>query len=437
VQFVRADGTFVTIELFTAKELDFDGMTSCVLVSHDVTEKRELQTKAQLADRMASIGTIAAGVAHEINNPLTYVVGNVRAIHEALSRTDAQTSREELAQLAAEAISGTERVEVIVRDLKTFSRAQTEAVGPLDVCAILESAARMAVSEIRLRARFVQDFEDVPLAVGNAQRLGQVFLNLLINAAQAIPTGHVEENEIRVVARGVGDRVSIEVRDTGSGIAPEHLSRIFEPFFTTKPVGVGTGLGLAICHNIVSSMGGTITVESALGKGTTMRVVLPAASAVAPRARSMHPSASPKRGPKRILVVDDEPLVAKALSRTLRGNDVTVATNGAEALALIQAQPFDLVFCDLMMPGMDGIELFERVPPEVRGSFVFATGGVFTARAQQFLATLPNRTLDKPFDSKLVRKIVADLDALDVVPRSQPSGPNRDVPPPENGGARR
>ena len=436
VQFVCADGHVVTLELFPAKDVDFDGRTSSVLVAHDVTEKKDLHAKATIAERMASIGTIAAGVAHEINNPLTYVTDNVRRLNEALSSHASTLPRAELAQMAAEAASGTERVEVIVRDLKTFARAQPDVVGPLDICAILESTSRIAVSEIRQRARLVQDFDAVPLALGNASRLGQVFLNLLINAAHAIPEGHVEENEIRIVARGVGEQVSIEVRDTGAGIAPENLSRIFEPFFTTKPLGVGTGLGLTVCHKIVTSMGGEIVIESIVGQGTTVRVLLPRAKGALQPKRSMRPSVSPARGPRRILVVDDEPLVAKALTRTLRGNDVTVATSGDEALAALESATFDLVFCDLMMPGMSGMELFERVPPEVRPSFIFATGGAFTPRAQQFLATVPNRTIDKPFDAKLIRQIVADLDALATISYSDGSGAERDLPPANDGGAR-
>ncbi len=414
IEFRCADGHVVTLEVYPAKDVDFDGSPSSVLVAHDVTEKKELHAKAALAERMASIGTIAASVAHEINNPLTYVTDNLRSLREALSSATSTVAREDLAQMAAEAAGGAERVEVIVRDLKTFSRVEADVLGPLDICATLESTARIAASEIRQRARLVFEFEAVPLVVGNASRLSQVFLNLLINAAHAIPEGHVEDNEIRVAARADGGRVAIEVRDTGTGIAPENLARIFEPFFTTKQLGVGTGLGLTVCHTIVTAMGGTIVVESVLGKGTTVRVLLLRAKEEALPPRSIRPSLAPLRGPIRILVVDDEPLVAKALTRVLRGNQITVAASGEAALAALASASFDVVFCDLMMPGMSGMDLFERVRPEQRPSFIFTTGGAFTPRAQQFLASVPNRRLDKPFDPKRVLRMLADICSVTI-----------------------
>jgi nitrogen-specific signal transduction histidine kinase len=418
---VRANGETATLEVFPSENVDFEGKPSRVLVAHDVTERKELQAKASLAERMASIGTIAAGVAHEINNPLTYVIANVRRIHAVLSSPGGDVPSSELVQMAAEAVSGVERVEVIVRDLKMFSRADTDVVMPIDVRAVLESTARIAESEVRLRARLVQDFEDVPLAVGNASRLGQVFLNLLVNAAHSIPEGDIAAHEIRISARRAGDRVAIEVSDTGAGISKENLPRVFQAFFTTKPVGVGTGLGLAICHTIVTSMGGEISVTSEVGVGTTVRVLLPIAVAPAPRQRSIQPSTPPRAGPKRILVVDDEPLVARALERTLRGNDVTIALSGKDALAALAGEAFDLVFCDLMMPGVSGMDLYQELRPDQQERFVFVTGGAFTARAQSFLASIPNRTIDKPLDIKLVRKIVAELDAP-LAPVATPNG---------------
>jgi two-component system cell cycle sensor histidine kinase/response regulator CckA len=411
IAFVRANGETATLEVFPSENVDFEGKPSRVLVAHDVTERKELQAKAQLAERMASIGTIAAGVAHEINNPLTYVIANVRRMHAMLSAADGTDPSGELVKMAADALNGVERVEVIVRDLKMFSRADTDVVMPIDVRAVLESTARIAESELRQRARLVKDFNDVPYTVGNAARLGQVFLNLLVNAAHSIPEGNVEGNEIRISTRNTTDRVVVEVSDTGSGISKENLPRVFQAFFTTKPIGVGTGLGLAICHNIVTSMGGEITVTSEVGVGTTVSVHLPISAAPAPRPRSVRPSIPSRSGPKRILVVDDEPLVARALERTLRGNDVTVVLSGKDALAALSGEPFDLVFCDLMMPGVSGMDLYQELRPDQQERFVFVTGGAFTARAQTFLASIPNRTIDKPLDTKLVKKIVAELDA--------------------------
>ncbi len=168
---------------------------------------------------------------------------------------------------------------VIVQDLKTLSRPDEASNGPVDLGAVVRSAVKIASHELRSRARVVEDIQDVPPVLGHAARLGQVFLNLLINAAQAIPEGNVEAHEVRVVARRCshGREVEVEVRDTGCGIPPEHLERIFDPFFTTKPVGEGTGLGLSVCHSILSAMDAKIRVESQVGKGTRFYLELPVA----------------------------------------------------------------------------------------------------------------------------------------------------------------
>jgi len=246
---------------------------------------KQLQsTQAQLlfADRLASMGRLAAGVGHEINNPLAYVVSNLNYIFKELNRTDGAPSAEERHELltaVADAREGAERVRLIVQDLKTLSRPDEASNAPVDLATVVRSAVKIASHELRRRARVVEDVQDVPQVLGHPARLGQVFLNLLINAAHSIAEGNAEANEIRVVARrGAHDRVvEVEVSDTGGGIAPEHLERIFDPFFTTKPVGEGTGLGLSVCHSILRGMGATIRVESQVGRGTTFHLVLPAA----------------------------------------------------------------------------------------------------------------------------------------------------------------
>jgi two-component system NtrC family sensor kinase len=240
-------------------------------------------TQAQLifADRLATMGRTAAGVAHEINNPLTYLLGNLAWLQEELSRPREalpEKERQALLEAATEAWTGAERVRFITQDLKMLSRAEETTVGPVRLDAVVRSSARMAAHELKNRARVVEDCDGVPPVQGNAARLGQVFLNLIINAAHAIAPGRAEENEIRVTARlGEPGRVTVDVSDTGCGIAPENLERIFDLFFTTKPAGEGTGIGLAMCRDIVTSLGGSITVKSQLGRGTTFHLTLPAA----------------------------------------------------------------------------------------------------------------------------------------------------------------
>jgi signal transduction histidine kinase len=242
---------------------------------------RQLQaTQSQLlfADRLAAMGRLAAGVGHEINNPLAYVISNINYVHTELKRAQgapSEESRQEMLGAVAEAKEGAERVRLIVQDLKTLSRPDDAATGIAELSAVVRSAANIASHEIRRRARLVEECQGMPPVKGNAARLGQVFLNLLINAAHAIDEGRVEDNEIRVVARlESSERILVEVSDTGCGIPAENLERIFDPFFTTKPSGQGTGLGLSLCHNIITAMGGTITVESTVEKGTTFRLSL-------------------------------------------------------------------------------------------------------------------------------------------------------------------
>ncbi|MFP2959592.1 two-component regulator propeller domain-containing protein [Myxococcus sp. 1LA] len=248
------------------------------------------QAQAQLVQtgRLAAVGQLAAGVGHEINNPLAYIVSNLEhasgeadALARELdgTRDDVGARLKDVNQALREALLGADRVRRIVQDLKMFSRPDDEKQGPVELHAVLDSAVKIAMGELRPRAKLVRDYGDVPRVEGNEARLAQVFLNLLINAAQALPEGFAESNEVRLVTRvGPDGRVVAEVRDTGSGISPELLGRIFDPFYTTKPVGVGTGLGLSLCHAYLTAMGGTITVDSEAGHGSVFRVTLRAAS---------------------------------------------------------------------------------------------------------------------------------------------------------------
>jgi signal transduction histidine kinase len=377
------------------------------------------QSEASLivADRLASVGRLAAGVAHEINNPLAYVVMNTSAALEDLQRAMPKADPllrpglEEAAAALREARAGSERVRLIVRDLKLFSRVE-EARDPVDLVKVIESSIGIAWNEIRHRARLVKDLSPLPEVIASESRLGQVFLNLLVNAAQAIEPGAPEQNEIRVVTRREGDRAVAEVRDTGTGIPQELRKRIFEPFFTTKPIGVGTGLGLAICHTIVSELRGELTVESNPARGTTFRVSLPIANLAQTKAAAVaQPSASPPAPRARLLVVDDEPAVGNAIRRALAAeHDVLAVTSGKAALALLErGEKFDAILCDLMMPEMSGMDLHEalgRVAPRLAQGMIVMTGGAFTGRAQQFLDRVPNQRVEKPFDVQSLRAVV-------------------------------
>jgi PAS domain S-box-containing protein len=414
-RFCRKDGVTFPVEV-SVRTAVFGGRRFFQGIIRDITERRKLELQLQLADRMASVGTLAAGVAHEINNPLAYVLANLDFALGELGQPVPEGG--EVRRALDEAKDGAVRVREIVRDLKAFSRGRDLERERLDVRRVLQSAVGLAQNEIRHRARLSVELLDVPAVLGSEHRLGQVFLNLLINAAQAVPEGAADANLVNVVASVADDgRVAVEITDTGAGIPEEILPRIFDPFFTTKPVGVGTGLGLSIVHGIVAGMGGEIKVRSEPGQGTIFTVLLPPApaEAAAPAAAAL-PGAVPAPTPlpaggAKVLVVDDEPLVGRAVGRILSPpHRVTLASSGAEALALLAQHGFDVVLCDLMMPGMSGMELHDRLAadaPEVARRMIFLTGGAFTDGARDFLARVPNARIEKPFEPAALRTAVA------------------------------
>jgi signal transduction histidine kinase len=382
-------------------------------------ERNSMQEQLVLSDRLASVGTLAAGVAHEINNPLAAVTANLDYISGELARDPSELAPdgmqefiEALEPALVDAREAANRIRQIVKDLLGFSRSDADQVGPVDVRRVLEFAARMVAAQIRSRARFVQNVIDLPPVLGNEGRLGQVFLNLLINATQAIPEGMNDRNEIRVSARLDGQRVVVEVSDSGQGIPREIVHRIFDPFFTTKPIGVGTGLGLAICHRIVQSLGGEISVESEVDKGTTFRVSLPALAV--PALSSEKPAAAAPARKARMLVVDDEPIVVTAVRRLLaHEHEIAGVTSAEKAIELIKnGARYDVILCDLVMPVKTGIDLYEelsKLVPEQAERMVFATGGAFTRAMQQFLERVANPRVDKPFDLQKLRAIINQL----------------------------
>jgi two-component system, cell cycle sensor histidine kinase and response regulator CckA len=409
----------IDADAYLKKPIDFERL--CVVIEQIIlsSERKRLAARAVELERIRALGLLVAGVAHEINNPLTYVLGNLELAssrqRQLLASSDRSSSAgAKLFENIESARDGAERIAFIVRLLSTFVRGSSDETQEIDVLRALDAAARLTMQHIRTRARLKLELSSLPPVRANEARLAQVFLNLLINAAQAIPEGTPDQNEIRVRATHEGDHIVITIRDTGCGIAPELTSRIFEPFYTTKPADQGTGLGLSISRDVVVSFGGRITVDSELGQGATFRIELPIASAQQ-KAHPSGPAPSPSIPPlgaegQRILVLDDEPLIGDFLVGALEGNLVDVTVDGTEALKRAVDGNYDLVLCDLRMPRMSGIEFYNelgRRRPDLIKAFVLMTGAAVDEELARFLATDKVPVLRKPFDMGELKQVVS------------------------------
>jgi PAS domain S-box-containing protein len=394
VRMLRRDGGTTTMDGAPAQRVEFDGPARMV-VGVDVSERVALQQRLVTADRIASIGLLGAGVAHEINNPLAYAMAGVELAARQIASLPGAPSR--IGDLLGTAVEGLGRVRTIVRDLRLLARPDDGPPEPTDVHEVLESTLTLAASALAGRALVVREYGEVPRAAANGPRLAQVALNLVLNAIESMSS----PGELRVgTLVDEAGRVAFEVQDTGAGIAPDVLARIFDPFFTTKPVGRGTGLGLAICHQIVAGFGGEITVVSEVGRGSTFRVSLPPAQA--PISPTDSGAGADHGTPRRhVLIIDDEPALVKMIERMLTGHEVATTSSAAEALERMRSgTPFEVILCDLMMAGMTGMQLHDELRgarPEMAARIVFMTGGAFTTEAREFLARVPNRCLEKPF----------------------------------------
>jgi signal transduction histidine kinase len=385
-----------------------------LVYARDVTLQRDEEVRRLQSEKLASIGMLAAGVAHEINNPASFVVANVEAL-SALLRALEDKVREspalrklgikdllfEAMTIVQESKEGMARIHRIVRDLHSFSRVDDVGSGGADVNAAAESALSMLRNELRYRTTVERDLGATQPVRGTAARLGQVFLNLILNAAHALPEASLKRNRLQVRSRDEGGQVVVEVQDNGPGIPPEIMPRIFESFFTTKPPGLGTGLGLPISREIVRSLGGEVSAENPPGGGALFRVRLPALEGPAvERPRTVPRPVAHRR--RRIVAVDDEALLLKAYRRMLIDHhDVEIKLGAREALTLFERdRRFDAVLCDLQMPEMSGAELYATVAerwPDLATRFIFITGGAFSPEARRFLDERVVSCVNKPF----------------------------------------
>lgn len=405
---IRRDGGIVPVEVIGIPTL-FDGAPAGLAIAQDISARKEMEAQLVTSDRLASLGRLAASIGHEINNPLMYVLGSLELLRKELA--DAGLSP--LIERVDAAEQGALRVRDVVRDLRSLTRSPAEDdQSPADLAHTLDACVQMAHHELRHRARVVREYPKTPVWVrGSDARLGQVFLNLIVNAAQAIPEGRFQDNEVRLRILVDGDHAVVEVADTGEGVPPGAEAHLFDAFFTTKP-GIGTGLGLSICKQIVTSLSGTIEMQR-LDRGTLFRVRVPRASQPSHEAQSAMEEHD--LGRPRILLVDDEPQIIELLRDWLGAFDVRSAGSGTEALERLDRDgPFDVIVCDLMMGDLTGMDVHAHVQREratLADRFVFTTGGAYTDRARQFLEELGASTLHKPFRRddvmQAVRRVLA------------------------------
>jgi signal transduction histidine kinase len=417
VRFLRKGGEPRTITV-TALPLVFDGKEAVAVVGHDSTALAESQALLLRNDRLASLGTLATGVAQGINNPITYVMSHLeflgRRLRAHAAAGDEPLAPDEVARLlesVGHAVEGIQRVRSVARDLTTFSSGNVVERSLVDVRSVLQSSIQMAWHEIRHRAKLVKKLGEVPPVEANEARLAQVFLSLLVNAAQAIPEGNAEHHSVSIATRATDEgQVVIEIADSGAGMAPDVTARVFDPFFTTKPKAPGGGLGLSIAHGIVRDLGGDITCQSEEGVGTKFTIVLPSARGFR-SSGAMRIARDSREDRSRVLIIDDDRMVADAMALTVGDEaDVTVVTGARDALELLaRGERFDTILCDLMMPVMTGMDLYAealRVAPDAVGSIVFVSGGAFTPRARAFLDGVGSRCLEKPIAAKDLRAAI-------------------------------
>ena len=413
-------------------------------VFRDVTERSRMERQAFLNDKLATVGTLAAGIAHEINNPMSYVLANLgflkgnlemlQSISASMRSIATEPNREnkleklekfvasphiprilfEVEEEITQSIEGSQRIRDIVLGLKSFARFDDEEMHPVRLDELIDAAISMTSHEIKYRANLQKKYDpQIPSLSLNTGKLQQVFVNLLVNASQAIEPGKVNQNTISVTTQKEGTGVWIHITDTGSGIPKDVLPKIFNPFFTTKPVGSGTGLGLSICHEIIRSHGGEIRVQSEVGKGTTFSIYLPIREAKPARENAVEES-RPTR-PAKLLIVDDEPTNLKVFKRMVeKTHQAETALGGREAMQLLEKSgaQFDIIVTDLNMPDVSGMELHKYVLekfPDLAEKTIFITGGAFTDSSKEFLKEVDNPRLEKPFEAQELLKAVHDL----------------------------
>ncbi|MEM9454382.1 MAG: PAS domain-containing protein [Myxococcota bacterium] len=421
---VRPDGSVRNVLSRGRCEVSDDGRPLAVFgVYQDVTERKRLQERVTHSERMATVGTLAAGVAHEINNPLTWVIANLDAIDRGLAglgergqgggrAPDMREQVDALSRMIAEAQQGADQVRRIVSDLLTYSRSKPEELVRVHLREVLDIAINIATNQFKYRAHLVRDYGHAPAVVADQSRLTQVFVNLIVNAAQAIPERRDKEGIIEVrTGVGADGRVRVDVVDNGLGMPEEVRARVFDPFYTTKPVGVGTGLGLSISRNIVGSFHGEIEIDSHEGEGTRVTVILPPAPEQGDSPLLLFEEDDGAR--PRVIIIDDGGMLSRVLTRMLgAAYEVVALRTGRDALSILDdGETFDAILGDGDLVDMTGLEFYrsvQRIAPPLGRSIAFVTSddpdgprGVLEAEGVPCVTT--------PIDPTTLRELVREL----------------------------
>jgi signal transduction histidine kinase len=416
---LRQDGERRPGEVVTGA-LEWMGAPAVFVLGRDLAERRALEGQLQRSDRLAALGTLAAGMAHEINNPLTFAILQLEALDGAISSLPDEVAaplRDRLMEIA----DATGRISAIVHDLRLFVRGEWRAAGAVDPLPCIERALTIAGPELRHRATIIRRLEAVRRTRGHEGRLVQVIVNLLVNAARAFPSADATAHTVEIGCHQVDGAVVIEVADNGPGIPPEIRERVFDPLFTTRPGGEGSGLGLWICHTIVAGFGGTIELQSEPGHGTRVKVRLPLAEGDQPDASvpehapaAPGSAAAPASGstlPRRVMIVDDEAAIGRLMRETLSDLAMVEVFGGPAAARarLEEDDAWDLLFVDVMMPEGSGVDLLawirERHPALVPKTRLM-TGGVMGPDLTDWLEHRRDIVLQKPFRRQQIRDLV-------------------------------
>ena len=417
LQLQRLNGEEMHAEVSAQLTYQNERISGLHCIARDVTERRRLELQLLQAEKLSAIGQLVAGVAHELNNPMTSIKGFTELL---LRRTDLdEEARQDLSYINSQA----ERAGRIVTNLLTFAREHQPQRTLVDINKVIEDTLSLHTYHLRVdNIRVVRELtQDLPNSVADPYQLQQVFLNLIGNAhhAMAEQGGGV----LTVHTECINNEIRARISDTGPGIAQHLLGRIFDPFFTTKPVGKGTGLGLSICFNILQDHGGTIWVDSD-AEGTVFTVVMPIATSEVIPTQSDDTPVSVTVPAGHMLVVDDEEGVSEVIQRLLRdmGHDVTAASSGQEALEILAKRSFSLILTDIKMPGINGFQLYRTIEqrfPELASRVIFVTGDTLSPSTELKLRQIGNPVLPKPFSSRKLEQMVNEF--LAAHPIAEPS----------------